>query len=125
MTEESSQAAVGREGCLIRISRWATAPLVIPLLTGLSFAASTVLAFAGTGVQGYSFFQGKDLDQLSMMRFCLILGIGLGFPLRGAMVRIRDTGLSTRAILVMVGVWLAWGLALFVQWSVLIFNSFV
>jgi hypothetical protein len=122
MTEESSQAAVGREGCLTRISRWATAPLVIPLLTGLSFATSTVFALACFGGRGFirGFIEGGGWGMAVIL---LIPGIGLGFLLRRAVMRIRDAGRFRRDIWVVVGEGLAWLVAGFVQWMLCVFLS--
>jgi len=97
------------------MSRWATAPLVIPLLTGLSFAASTVFVYLSFFSPGFS----HDPEALPVPIVCLILGVGLGFPLRRAMIRVRDTGRPRTGIRVVAGIGLAWILAYLVQWLLL------
>ena len=52
---------------------------------------------------------------LAMSIVCLILGFGLGFPLRRAVMRIRATGRPRAGIWVVLGVGLAWIVAGFVQ----------
>jgi cation transport ATPase len=117
MTQVDSQASGPPEGRLAAMSRWATAPLVIPLLTGLSFVGSTVFAFV-TFWQGFFGDEGKDLRVLPMAILCLIVGICLGFPLRRTMMRIRDEGQPRADNWVVVGVALAWLLLLFVQYTI-------
>lgn len=118
MAEETLQAGVEPEDRLARLSRWATAALVIPLLTGLSFAASTVFGFVYSGGRGFI----EDVVW-PLAIILLIPGIGLGFPLRRVVIRIRDTGRFRRDIWVVVGVGLAWILAGFVQSMLFIFSS--
>lgn len=118
MAGKNPQAGVEPEGYLARVSRWATTPWVIPLLSGLSFAASTVFAFEST--VGPGFFE----DVVWPLAIILsIPGIGLGFPLRRAVIRIRDTGRFRPDIWVVVGIGLAWTLAGFVQSMLFIFSS--
>jgi uncharacterized RDD family membrane protein YckC len=115
MAQESSQPSVRPEGRLATISRWATAFPVIPLLTGLTFAASTVFACVAAGAGDWL---------LSMLGFAiplLIVGIGLGFLLRRAMMRIRDSGRPGPRIWVVVGVGLVWILAFFGQFVIFAF----
>jgi len=112
MARKSSQATQEGEGCLARMSRWATALLVIPLLTGLSFAASTVLLSLYMPPGYVSYYP----ENLSIPIVCLILGFGLGFLLRWALIRIRTRGLSsTVGVLVVVGVASAWFVAVVAQ----------
>jgi len=92
------------------MSRWATALPVIPLFTGLSFAASTVL-LSLVMPPGYDHYY-PEVPLIPIA--CLILGVGLGLPLRWAMMRIRDAGRSSTgiwAVVVVVVVAAAWYVA--------------
>jgi len=114
MARERSQADLAREVCLARMSRWATSGLVIPLLTGLSFAVSTAFLDLLWGlVYEAEFFhllvsEPWPLPWPVVPVVNLVLGFGLGFPLRWAMRRIRATGRPSAGIPVAVGVGLAW-----------------
>ena len=118
MAHESLPAGARPEGRLAFISRWATAPLVIPLLTGLSFAASTVFVYVSWS-PGFS----HHPEALPIPIVCFVLGVGLGVPLRRAVMRIRDTGRPRTGIWVVAGVGLAWILAFPVQLYLLIVMS--
>jgi hypothetical protein len=117
MVQQSSQPSVRPEGRLATISRWATALLVIPALTGLTFAAGTVFAHVAAGVGDWL----ADASTLVFAIPCLIVGIGLGFPQRWAVMQIRDAGPLVPAIAILVGVVLAWMLAFLVQLGLLVF----
>jgi len=110
MARDGSQAALEREGGLARMSRWATTGLVIPLLTALSFAASTPFLALVWGPKFFHLLVSEPwpLPWPVAPIFCLVLGFGLGFPLRWAMRRIRATRRPSAGIPVAAGVGLAW-----------------
>lgn len=117
MAEKSSQVGVGTESSqelvpqwatisLARMSGWATAPPVIPLLTGLSFAASTAFLIP---IMPPGFLRFIASPPWLLLPFvCLVLGVGLGFPLRRALMRILDTDRPSTGTRVVLGVGLAW-----------------
>ena len=78
MAHESLPAGVRPEGRLAPISRRATAPLVIPLLTGLSFAASTVFVYVSWS-PGFS----HHPEALPIPIVCLSWALGWEFPCAG------------------------------------------
>ena len=126
MTQETSQAGVRPEGCLASMSRWATTLLVIPLLTGLSFVASTVFACVygmGGGWRDGWLSSGRLWVVWVAVIFSFIVGVGLGIVLRDTMMRIRDTGRIMEGIWGLVGVGFAWILAFFVQFAYFILVS--
>jgi len=118
MARESSQAALEPEGCLARMSRWATAFLVIPMLTGLSFAASTIFFYLTCFPPGFS----HDPEALPIPIVCFVLGVGLGFLLRRVMIRVRDAGRPRTGIWVVVGWGLAWIAAYYLQYLLLYYG---
>lgn len=113
MAQEGVQTSVRSDGRLASVSRWVTRSPVIPLLTALSFVASTVFAYILLEDQGHGFYGMREA--LPMAIGSLILGIGLGPFLRRAMMRIRDAGPSRPDIGILARVGLAWILAFLVQ----------
>jgi len=124
MTETDPQAPVEWEDLpasisqwatvtLAHVSRWAMAPLVMPLLTSLSFAAST--AFLCLIMPPGFFSLLLSWPWFLMPCACLILGFGLGNLLRGVLIRIGDKKQPKTDKWVLVGTGLAWILAFLVQ----------
>lgn len=113
MAEEIPQAGVDREDLLARVSQWAVTYPVIPLLTGLSFAASSAFLCLVMPPGFFSFLLSWPWFMIPDV--CLILGIGLGFPLRQVLMRIGDKERPKTDKWILVGVGLAWILACLAQ----------
>ena len=114
MATENSHASTQSDSRLASVSGWVTRAPVIPLLTGLCFVASTVLAYVWSDL-GNDY--GDDLIFLAvpMAIVCFILGLALGFPLRQNIVRIRDNSEFGQGIMALILVGIIWVLAFLVQ----------
>lgn len=112
MAEERLQENLQAEDRRATMSRWATAPLVIPLLTGLDFVATTVFAYLGAqGNYGHGSYGISNA--LPMAIICFVLGVGLGFLLRQGVERRLDSKSGLVPALVVVGA--LWVVALLFQ----------
>jgi hypothetical protein len=102
---QASQAGASRENRLAAVLHWVTAPLAIPVLTGLNFVATTVFAYVlcrgdyGHGSYGIH-------EALPMAIFCLCVGVPLGYYLRwGVECELHHAPGLIRALLVVGVVW--------------------
>lgn len=119
MAPEDSHASTQLDDFLATMSRWATFPPVIPLLTGLCFVASTVFVYVWVDCSPWSGHGSYDIsDALPMAIVCFVLGVGVGLPLLRGVVRIRDTGKPRPGIRVLAAVGATWVLAFLFQCSV-------